>query len=324
MSATLVSVIIAAYNSSPFIVATLESISKQTWRDIELIITDDCSKDDTVELCRSWINQNRNRFVRAEIFTSEINTGVPANANRGFHVANGIWLKFLAGDDTLKSTCIEDNMTWITSHPEVKVLFSRIDVYKNTIEPTNFLETIPGDPFQPQGIMALGRTVKSQYKMLLLGDKIHFTPSLFINREILLSVGAFDERFRLLEDYPLWLNLTRNGNKLSFMDKVTVNYRRHSKAINNTGIPCLINPNYFKQEDFRKVYTYPHLPAIIRLNQQFNWYLSQIFRFEWLNKNKKPNRFLLALLTTYMNPFKYYIYLKKRLVKSLKDNEFYV
>ena len=320
---SLVSVVIVTYNSSPFIVETLESVSKQTWKEIELIITDDCSGDDTVEVCRRWLKINEQRFASVDIITSEKNTGVPANANRGLHSARGDWMSFLAGDDTLKSKCVEDNMVWIDSHPEIRVLFSCIQVFNNTFEPQNLIATTPGDPYQPRGIMAHGRSAESQYKMLLLSDRIHFTPSLFLHRETLLEIGGFDERFKLLEDHPLWLNLTKNGHKLYFMNKVTVNYRRHSKSIYNTGTDYLINPNYFKREDFRKVYIYPNLPVDIRLNARFYWYASQVFKYDWLNNTKKINRFMLALLTIYLNPFKYFIWLKKFFYKNLKDNEFY-
>jgi glycosyltransferase involved in cell wall biosynthesis len=321
---SLVSIIISSYNSSPFVFETLESVSKQTWKEIELIITDDCSGDDTVDVCLKWVNENRQRFSSAKILTSEINTGVSANANRGLNAAKGDWIKFLGADDTLKSNCIEDNMSWITYHPWVRTLFSRIEIYRDTFIPQNLIETTPGIPYNPKGILASDRSADSQYKMLLLSDRIHFTPSVFLHRETLLTVGGFDERFKLLEDYPLWLNLTRNGHKLYFMDKVTVNYRRHSKTINNSSISYLINPNYFKTEDFRKAYTYPYLPADIKLNFRFNWYTSQIFRCNWLNKKKKSNGFLLTVLTSYLNPFKYYIYLKKQLVKNQKDREFYM
>jgi glycosyltransferase involved in cell wall biosynthesis len=320
---SIVTVVVATYYSSEFIVETLESVFAQTWKDIELIICDDCSGDNTVEICRNWLDKHSQRFISVEILTSEKNMGVPANVNRGLHISKGVWISFLAGDDTLKPCCIEDNISWITSHPEVRVLFSSVEIYNNKFEPRNLVSTTPGDPYNPKGIMAPGRDAESQYKMLLIADRIHFTPSLFLHRETLLSVGGFDERFKLLEDHPLWLNLTRSGHKLYFMDKVTVNYRRHSKSIYNTGIDYLINPNYFKRENFRKVYVYPNLPVDVRLNTRFYWYASQIFRFNWLNINKKPNRFLLALLTVYLNPFRYFIWLKKKLNKNLKDNEFY-
>lgn len=324
MTDKLVSVIVSSFNSSEFIIETLESIFKQTWKEIELIITDDCSGDDTIEVCRLWAEKNRLRFINFEILTSKVNTGVSVNANRGLSVANGDWVKFIGADDTLKENCVEENMLFITSNPEVKVLFSRVDIYINNFCPDSLIRTSREDVSDPKGIMTSGRSAYSQYRMLLMSDRLNYTPSVFLHRETLLSVGGFDERFRILEDYPLWLNLTKNGHKLFFMDRVTVNYRQHSKAINNTGKDYLINPNYFKSEKFRKVYTYPFLPADIRLNQRFCWFASQIFRLDHLNKESKFNKFLLSILTVYLNPMRYVIWQKKRFNKHLMNNEFYM
>jgi glycosyltransferase involved in cell wall biosynthesis len=321
---SLVSVIISTYNSSSFVIETLDSVSKQTWKELELIITDDCSQDVTVEICRKWSDKNGQRFVHIEIITSDKNSGVPANANRGLHAAKGNWIKFLGADDALEPRCIEDNMAWITLNPEVKVLFSSIKIFMDTFIPQNLLEVTPIIPYDPKGILAPTRSALSQYKMLLLSDRIHFTPSVFLNREMLLSIGGFDEEFRMFEDYPLWLNLTRNGYKLYLMEKVTVNYRRHSRAINNTDSNYLIKPNYFRSEEFRKVNTYPFMPTEIRLCQRFNWYAVQIFRINCLNRNNKLNKIIMNLLTVYLNPFRYYIYLKRQLVTNLKDKEFYM
>lgn len=321
---TLVSVVIASYNSGLYILETLESILNQSWKNIELIITDDCSSDKTVDLCRMWLSENDKRFVSSELITCEKNTGVSANVNRGLHAASGEWIKFLGADDTLKQNCIMDNILWISYHPEIKVLFSQVEIYKDTFDSVNLIETRPLKVVNNNGILASGRSSESQHKLLLVCDRIHFSPSVFLHRETLLSIGGFDERFRMLEDYPLWLNLTKNGNRLCFMDTVTVNYRQHSRAINNTGITYLINPNYFEQEEFRKLYTYPNLPADIRLFQRYNWFVLSIFRLKWLNVNNRPGRLLKTLLTSYFNPFKIYIYMKKLFNKDLKFNEFYM
>lgn len=319
----LVSVIISSYNSSRFIIETLDSVAGQTWKDLELIITDDCSRDGTIELCTRWLNEHEPRFVRAKLLTASENGGVSVNANRGLHTAQGEWIKFLAADDILKASCIEDNMEWISRNPEVKVLFSRIEIFRNTFEQSNFINTVPGSPYDNKGILSVNRSAGSQYKMLLLGDRIHFSPSLFIAREILLSIGGFDERFRLLEDYPLWLNLTKNGHKLHLMDKVTVCYRQHSAAINNTTTTFIVNPNYFKTGDFRRLYIYPFLPVDLRLDQKYKWFVVQVFRNDFFNKNIKVNKFLMSLLTVYLNPFRYFLWFRKQMNKSLLNNEIY-
>src|SRR5438309_3687253 len=94
----LVSVIVLTYNSAITVLETLESIKQQTFRNIELIITDDCSKDNTVEICSNWLNSNKGIFVRVIILEVDKNTGTSANCNRGLKASTGQWIKFIAGD----------------------------------------------------------------------------------------------------------------------------------------------------------------------------------------------------------------------------------
>ncbi len=68
MKGKLVSVIIASYNSARFIIETLESVAGQTWEEMELIVTDDCSGDNTVELCRNGLkNTVKDSFVQRSL-----------------------------------------------------------------------------------------------------------------------------------------------------------------------------------------------------------------------------------------------------------------
>ncbi len=320
----LISIIAVTYNSSDFIIETLDSIYNQTWQDIELIITDDNSTDSTVDLCRRWLENKGNRFIRTELSLSKVNTGVAGNANRGLQAATGKWVKFIGGDDTLLSDCLTDNMLFISSRPDIKVVFSRINIYSEDFAPNNYLETSPNREMEQNSILSSNRSAESQYRMLLISDRIHFSPSVFIHRETLLSLGGFDDRFKLLEDYPLWLKLTRNGYRLYFMDKVTVNYRRHTRAINHTGNSFLINPNYFSAEPFRRLYTYPFLPPLIRWEQKYRWAVSQIFRMSLVNKPGRLNRFLLVLSTVYLNPFRYIIKARKVMMVKPEGVDFFM
>lgn len=319
----LISVIAVTYNSSSFIIENLESIYNQTWSDIELIITDDNSTDNTVDICRQWLEKKDRRFHKTKVCISKVNTGVSGNANRGLKEATGQWIKCMAGDDALLPDALNDNMLFISSHPEIRVLFSKVNNYYEFFTPANYLGTSPQGEIREDSLLSWDRSAESQYKMLLLSDRIHFTPSAFMHRKTLLSVGGFDDRIRWMEDHPLWLNLTKNGHKLYFMDKGTVNYRRHSQAVNNTGKSCLINPNYFRAEAFRRLYTYPFLPPVIRAEQKFRWLMSQIFKIDLLNRPSMFNRFLLNLLTVYLNPFRYMIKLRKILMRNPGGAEFY-
>lgn len=78
----LVSIPVITYNSAKTVIETLDSIKAQTYPNIELIISDDCSTDDTVQLCREWIEKNGERFERTELISVTKNTGVSGNNNR--------------------------------------------------------------------------------------------------------------------------------------------------------------------------------------------------------------------------------------------------
>ena len=103
----LVSIVIITYNSSTTIVETLDSVKRQTYSNIELIVSDDCSADNTVEVVKGWMERNKSRFVRAKLIESDVNTGVAVNLNRGNKDARGIWLKSIAGDDKQYRTALK-------------------------------------------------------------------------------------------------------------------------------------------------------------------------------------------------------------------------
>ena len=81
--APLVSIVLITYNSSKYILETLESVKNQVWENIELIISDDGSTDDTTTICSNWLEENKERFQNVQLITVAKNTGIPSNCNRG-------------------------------------------------------------------------------------------------------------------------------------------------------------------------------------------------------------------------------------------------
>lgn len=311
----LVSVAVLTYNSREFVLDTLESIFNQTYKDIELIVSDDASKDDTISIVRSWCETNRvkERFIDLKIITVPINTGIPSNYNRCINTASGEWIKTIAGDDALMPNCIEDNLYHISKDRSIKVLFSYLRIYKNSFKESNFSRISPGT--FPSNIITPEITAQEQYSKLLDGDKIPFTPSLFLNRKALLSAGLPKEHL-FSEDYQTKLNLTRSGFKLHFFEKETVLYRQHENATNNTIQDYILKPHYFKTENFRREYIYPNVPIVVKLWHQFNWVVNQIFRVEPLNRKNKFSSFIHYFLTSILNPFKYILFFQDNFIKK--------
>lgn len=321
MKNDLVSVVVLTYNSSNFILETLESIKDQTYGNIELIITDDASQDNTIDICEEWIKNNNKRFTNLELLNVSKNTGISANYNRGLKAANGIWAKTLAGDDALLSNSIEDNMNYFAAHPEIRVLFSYCRMYAQNLTEDCFIKLNPSS--FPSTIINDEITAAEQYKLLLICNRIPFAPSIVFHLDTQRKYGIVDEKFSFSEDYQLWLSFTKNGFKLFFMEKQTTKYRIHDESVSNQLKKFVINPIYFKTEPSIKALSYPHLPWDLRFSRIHSWYANHIFKIGFLNRKTKFNSFLHYSLTKLLNPFSYIIYIKSHYIEKYKNDVFY-
>ena len=231
----LISVTIVTYNSAEYIIETLESVKAQTYPRIELIISDDCSTDDTVALCREWLAKNGKRFERTELIEAKKNTGVSANLNRAEAACRGAWVKMLDGDDILLPTCLEDYVEYVTEHPETVYMFSKIEAFGASVEKNRYYEE------KVAQYDIFGLDARKQYEKLIWQNCIISSTCMY-NRQKNAELGLKnDERIPLLEDWPRWINVTRKGVKLSFLDKVEVRYRLHEKSLSTSGT---ISPTY--------------------------------------------------------------------------------
>lgn len=224
----IVTVSVWTYNSSKFVLETLESIKAQTYPNLILQICDDCSTDNTVELCKTWIEENKERFVKTKIIIPEHNTGVSGNANRSWDACETEYLKDIAGDDILMPNCIEDNMNIVKEHPEAVFVFSRVKAFGASEKRIQYTENelFIYDFFN--------WTPEQQYNQLYNKRNCLPAPTVFSNVSRIREVGLrHDERIPLLEDLPKWINALRLGIAFHFLDKVTVMYRLHEKSLTN-------------------------------------------------------------------------------------------
>jgi alpha-1,3-rhamnosyltransferase len=219
----LVSIIVITYNSSKYVLETLESAKAQTYRNIELIVSDDWSTDDTVEICHNWIDKNKSRFKRTELITFDKNSGISANCNRGVKDAQGEWVKLIAGDDLLLPNCISDNIDYVSTNSDIKIVFSDVLVKINSK-----LVSWSHQKYDPN------ITAKHQFLKLLKYGNYFPSATLFINLSTIASAGYFDERFPMMEDYPLFIKLAKNRIKLYHFSITTVIYRLHEHSISTS------------------------------------------------------------------------------------------
>lgn len=219
----LITVGIVAYNSSEFILDLLESVKAQTYQNVELIVSDDKSSDNTVTICEEWISKNKDRFVRAEVIVPEHNTGTAGNYNRALFAAKGDWMKFIDGDDIMFPNCLEDNVAFVTSHPEANVVFSDILYFTDAKNPSNkhFVSEEEKRFFE--------KNAYEQFMFVL--KKNHIPPSSSFMRTKVLKENPYQEEYGIIEDTPKWIDLLKKGYKFYYFDKVTTGYRQSDSVL---------------------------------------------------------------------------------------------
>jgi alpha-1,3-rhamnosyltransferase len=317
-----VTICVTTYNSANFILETLESIYSQSFPNLSLVISDDCSSDETIEIAQNWVAQDKikSRFQSIHLITVPNNTGVSANCNRCIQASSSDWVKLISGDDILLPNCIDDNINFTIQNPDARIIFSQINLYQDHFEEKNYIETTPLE--FPSNIMDPSLSAQDQYNMLLLCDRIHFTPSFFTHKQTILEVGGYDENNKLVEDYPMWLKLTKAGIRLNYFHKITVGYRIHSRAINNVSDSVLFKPSIFNSFKIRKQLVHSYLPWEIVASEYHIYEVSRFFSLMNWNKKKKIHIVLYRLCCIYFNPFQYVYSVRKRLSKS-KNKYFY-
>lgn len=218
----LVSVVVITYNSEKHILETLESIYNQTYENIELIISDDASKDNTLNLCKNWINNFGHRFKNTSIVTTNINTGISSNCNRGIKITKGEWIKLIAGDDILLINCIRSNINYSLNNKKACFIFSDVDFIN---EKSKRIESPKWYDTKYQHFFTLNSNL--QHKELVLNGNFVLAPTSFIKQQSLLNLEGFDERIPMQEDYALWIKATLNHYRLYFNPTKTIAYRIH-------------------------------------------------------------------------------------------------
>jgi glycosyltransferase involved in cell wall biosynthesis len=113
MTSPLVSVLVTSYNRERYIASSIESVLAQTLGDFELLVVDDCSKDATVDVARSY----ERRDPRVRVVVNDRNLGDYGNRNRAAGLARGTLLKYHDSDDLMYPHCLEVMVSMLLSEP---------------------------------------------------------------------------------------------------------------------------------------------------------------------------------------------------------------
>lgn len=219
MSKPLVSICIPAYNSARFIERTINSILKQTYDNIEIVVVDDCSSDNTVEAVRQ-INDSR-----IKLYTNDTNQGMAGNWNRSVELTTGEYVKLIPADDIIYSTCIEKSLAVFKAHPEVSMVITGTDLVDND-------DNVIGSymHWSKEGIFDGKKIAKTS---VMLNNFFGNPVSVLFRRKDFDRTEGFDPVIPYILDFDLWLSLSALGKTAFIKEKLNAfRVRRDS----NTGV----------------------------------------------------------------------------------------
>lgn len=122
-STPLVSILVPSYNHEPYIIECLESIRRLNYPRLELLVSDDCSKDGTFVLAETWAERNATRFEQVRIVRQGANIGLVPNLQYLFDHALGTYLAYIASDDLFLETALTERVRILECEPDIDGIF---------------------------------------------------------------------------------------------------------------------------------------------------------------------------------------------------------
>jgi alpha-1,3-rhamnosyltransferase len=304
----LVSVVIPSHNHQRYIEYSILSVINQDYENIELIIIDDGSKDDSTSKIQKLLIQCQNRFVRFE-YRSRENIGLSETLNEGLIWSRGLYFCTLASDDLFdikkisslvnKFSILNDSYSVIFGDAAFidhngKQLFLSHDFLKSKdkdlIHTNSFLEYFASR----KNISYINPAVFGSYESLLQGNYLPAMACL-IKTNCLKQVGGFSKNIRI-EDWDIWLKLSKKYLFYFFPNVVSFYRIHHLNSITSEPEKLLVDSltllrrekKYALNNGYSKQYYHRQAISVLRLIQlkplNFIFYIHYFFNFKFILK----------------------------------------
>ena len=200
LKSQLVSVIMPAYNVENYIRDSINSVLRQTWSEIEVIVVNDGSTDKTLEI----INEFKDKIT----IVSQENSGVSAARNNAVKLANGKWIAFLDGDDLWKPEKIEKQLAKTT-----KTRWSHTD--------SRYFGITTDKPLYRSDLTEMHHGYV--FSEIILANFIT-TSTVLMERTLYLEYNGMDQSLDALEDWKLWVSIAKKY-PISYVPEPLTDYR---------------------------------------------------------------------------------------------------
>ncbi|WP_394760357.1 glycosyltransferase [Flavobacterium sp.] len=278
----LVSIICLCYNHEAFVIESLNSVINQSYNNIELIIVDDFSTDNSKKVIRNWLIN----FPKTQFIGNEENLGNTKSFNKALRLAKGDYIIDLASDDVLLPNCVHLQIEKFqkSSYPNLGVVYGNAELITENGDFDSYYFAVNSDKEVIQK-----RVTGDIYHNVLLGGNSLCSVSAMIKKETLEDLNGFDEDL-YYEDLDFWIRASRKY-EFDFINAILVQKR----TVENS-----LGAMFYKKTDERakKINhsTYLILKKAIKLNKTKteNKALLKRIHFEILLNYKSKNFYLLS------------------------------
>jgi teichuronic acid biosynthesis glycosyltransferase TuaG len=210
-----VSIITATYNSELEIIKTYEAIKQQTFTDWEWLVTDDCSKDNTLKILKEIAVSDE----RVKVFENVINSGAAVSRNNSLNLANGEYIAFIDSDDLWAPSKLEKQLNFMSNG--VDFSFTAYDLIDINGAPLN--KTVD-----------LNNDTAFNYEDMLKKKATLGCSTVMVRRNAFIDINM--PLLRTGQDYATWLKLLKTGKKAHLLNEVLTSYRIMPNSISRNKI----------------------------------------------------------------------------------------
>lgn len=202
----MISVIMSVYNAEKYLEKAIESILTQSYDNLEFIIINDKSNDNSADIISKYADQDQ----RIKYIENERNQGLTYSLNKGLELAKGEYIARMDADDISTSDRLEKQVDYLKKNKEISLIGTsayNIDENGKVIDERNV-------PLEYEDI---------KKNINLVNPIIH--PSVMFRKDDILAIGGYNEEFIKVQDYELWFRIIANGLKAENLSDRLLYYR---------------------------------------------------------------------------------------------------
>jgi len=207
-----VSIMVTVYNAEDYIEECLDSIINQDYKNIEIIVSDDCSSDNTQKILKKKYRHHKNIIL---LFNKK-NLGPTLNSNQILEAASGDFIALFAGDDIMKPLKVKTQVNFMLENPDVVLSYHPVEVFDSTTGRVLYVSN------------QSKREELSSFEDILVKGGIPGGCSIMIRRDAL-PIGWYDDRLKTVSDWLFQLEVAMKG-RVAQLTKTLAMYRKHEKG----------------------------------------------------------------------------------------------